>query len=90
MCGAVLVANAQQLFSRRLTPSELGLARKLMAIMSANVALQFLFFPFDSFITAHEQFIFQQSRQLFVTIVQSFLAVMLLTLEMGAVGVAVA
>ncbi|KFJ06056.1 polysaccharide biosynthesis protein [Bifidobacterium thermophilum] len=88
VCGAVLVANVERIFSRGLTPSELGLARNLMVIMSVNVALQFLSSPFDSFIAAHEQFVFQQSRQLFVTVVQPFLAVMLLMLGMGAVGVA--
>lgn len=88
VCGAVLVVNVDRIFSRGLTPSEIGLARELMAIMSVNVALQFLSSPFDSFIAAHEQFIFQQSRQLFVTIAQPFLAVMLLMLGMGAVGVA--
>lgn len=86
--GAVLVANVQRLFSGGLTASELVLARQLMAIMSVNIAVQFLSSPFDSYIAAHEQFIFQQSRQLFVTIVQPFLAVLLLMLGLGAVGVA--
>ncbi|MDD6461237.1 MAG: lipopolysaccharide biosynthesis protein [Bifidobacteriaceae bacterium] len=86
--GAVLVANVQRLFSGGLTASELVLARQLMAIMSVNIAVQFLSSPFDSYIAAHEQFIFQQSRQLLVTIVQPFLAVLLLMLGLGAVGVA--
>ena len=86
--GAVLVVNVQRLFSGGLTASELVLARELMAIMSVNIAVQFLSSPFDSYIAAHEQFIFQQSRQLFVTIVQPFLAVLLLMLGLGAVGVA--
>lgn len=88
--GAILVTNVERLFSRGLTPTEIVLARELMAIMCITVAVQFLSSPFDSFIAAHEQFIFQQSRQLFVTVIQPFLAVILLLLGAGAVGVALA
>ena len=86
--GVLLIANVQRLFSRGLTASELVLARELMAIMSVNIAVQFLSSPFDSYIAAHEQFIFQQSRQLLVAIAQPLLAVILLMLGIGAVGVA--
>lgn len=88
VCGVLLIANVQRLFSRGLTASELVLARELMAIMSVNIAVQFLSSPFDSYIAAHEQFIFQQSRQLLVAIAQPLLAVILLMLGIGAVGVA--
>lgn len=88
--GAMLVANVEHLFSGGLTPGELVLARELMAIMSVNIAVQFLSSPFDSYIVAHEQFVFQQSRQLIVTLLQPFLAVVLLILGMGAIGVALA
>ena len=86
--GVLLIANVQRLFSRGLTASELVLARELMAIMSVNIAVQFLSSPFDSYIAAHEQFIFQQSRQLLVAIAQPLLAVILLMLGIGAVWVA--
>lgn len=88
--GAILVFNVEHLFSNGLTKEELLLARELMAIMSVNIAVQFLSSPFDSYIVAHEQFVFQQSRQLIVTSLQPFLAVMLLILGMGATGVALA
>ena len=88
--GAILVANVESLFSKGLTTDELVLARQLMAIMSVNIAVQFLSSPFDSYIVAHEQFVFQQSRQLIVTLFQPLLAVVLLVVGMGAVGVALA
>lgn len=88
--GVLLVVNVQRIFSGGLTASELVLARELMAIMSVNIAVQFLSSPFNSYISAQEQFIFLQSRKLLVSIVQPFLAVMLLMLGMGAVGVAFA
>jgi len=88
--GAILVVNVEHLFSKGLTADELVLARELMVIMSVNIAVQFLSSPFDSYIVAHEQFVFQQSRQLIVTLLQPLLAVLLLFAGMGAVGVALA
>ena len=88
--GVLLTINVRTLFSGGLTPRELILARELMVVMVINVAVQLLSTPFDSYIVAHERFVFQQSRQLLVTLAQPFLAVILLWLGMGAVGVAVA
>lgn len=88
--GVVLTANVERLFSRGLTPSEVGLARTLMMIMSVNVAVQLLSTPFDSYIVAHERFTFQQTRQLVTTLAMPVLAVILLYVGMGAVGVAIA
>lgn len=86
--GIVLVANVHSLFSGGLTTREVGLARELLMIMSVNVAVQLMSTPFDSFIVAHERFTFQQTRQLFTTLAMPLLAVLLLYLGMGAVGVA--
>mgnify|MGYP000202310886 CR=1 FL=1 len=69
---------------------EITLARVLLMIMGANIAVTMLSTPFDSYIVAHERFVFQQSRQLFTALAQPFLAVLLLWLGMGAVGVACA
>lgn len=59
-------------------------------VMGVNIAVTMLSTPFDSYIVAHERFVFQQSRQLFTALAQPFLAVLLLWLGMGAVGVACA
>lgn len=88
--GVALTANVERLFSGGLTPSEVGLARILMMIMSANIAVQLLSTPFDSYIVAHERFAFQQTRQLVTTLAMPVLAVILLYVGMGAVGVAIA
>ena len=85
--GTVLTINVRSFFSGGLTASELVLARELMGIMTVNVAIQLLSTPFNSYIVSHE---FQQSRQLLTSIAQPFLAVLLLWLGMGAVGVACA
>lgn len=86
--GALLTVNVRKFFSGGLTPEELVLAHELMAIMTINIAVQLLSTPFNSYIVAHEKFIFQQSRQLLTTLAQPFLAVLLLWAGMGAVGVA--
>lgn len=88
--GTALTINVRSFFSGGLTSSELVLARELMGIMTVNVAVQLLSTPFDSYIVSHEKFVFQQSRQLLTSIAQPFLAVLLLWLGMGAVGVACA
>ena len=88
--GMLLTINVQLFFSGGLTSSELILARKLMGIMTVNIAVQFLSTPFNSYIVAHEKFVYQQSRQLLTTLAQPFLAAILLWLGMGAVGVAYA
>lgn len=86
--GMVLTLNVDALFSNGLTPSELVLARELMVIMTISVAVQLFSNPFNSYIVAKEQFIYQQTRQLVTTLVTPILAVLLLWLGMGAVGVA--
>lgn len=88
--GTALTINVRSFFSGGLTADELVLARELMGIMTVNVAIQLLSTPFDSYIVSHEKFVFQQSRQLLTSIAQPFLAVLLLWLGTGAVGVACA
>lgn len=88
-CGA-MVLNVHALFSGGLTAQEINLARALLMVMGVNIAATMLSTPFDSYIVAHERFVFQQSRQLFTALAQPFLAVLLLWLGMGAVGVACA
>ena len=88
-CGA-MVLNVHALFSGGLTAREINLARALLMVMGVNIAVTMLSTPFDSYIVAHERFVFQQSRQLFTALAQPFLAVLLLWIGMGAVGVACA
>ena len=83
-----MVLNVHGLFSGGLTEGEIDLARVLLVIMGVNIAVTMLSTPFNSYIAAHERFVFQQSRQLFTALAQPFLAVLLLWFGMGAVGVA--
>ncbi|WEV47072.1 oligosaccharide flippase family protein [Bifidobacterium sp. ESL0690] len=90
ICGLVLFANVNLLFSKGLNAHERGLAKTLIGILIFNVAITFPGTVFDSYIMVHEQFIFQQTRQLFTTLAVPVLAVSGLFLGFGAVGVALA
>lgn len=88
--GAVLIVNVNLLFSRGLNPRELVLARELMVYMVINIAAQLLTSPFNSYITAKERFVYQQTRQLLTTLTQPVLAVIFVFCGLGAIGVALA
>lgn len=88
--GLLFAANVSTLFSGSFTPGQVGLAGELMAIMAFSVACTLFSTVFDAYILAHEQFKFQQSRQMFTSLATPGVAFLLLNLGMGAVGVALA
>jgi O-antigen/teichoic acid export membrane protein len=88
--GLTLAANVGTFFSNSFTSSQVGLASELMAIMAFNVAATLFSTVFDAYILAHEQFKYQQTRQMFTSLATPGLAFVLLSLGMGAVGVAIA
>ena len=86
--GLLFAANVGLFFSGSFTFDQVGLAGELMAIMAVNVAAVLFSTVFDAYIMAHEQFKFQQSRQMFTTLATPGIAFVLLNFGMGAVGVA--
>lgn len=88
--GLVFSCFCGTIFSASFSASEVGLAQVLMAIMTFNIATTLMSTVFDAYIVAHEQFTFQQTRQMLTTLATPGLALVLLMLGMGAVGVAVA
>lgn len=88
--GLLMVTFVHELFHNGLAPDEIELARRLLIVMSVNIAVTMISTPFDSYIIAHERFIFQQSRQLVASLLQPFLAIFLLWVGTGAIGVAFA
>ena len=85
--GLAFAANVGTFFSGSFTPGQVGLAGKLMVIMACNVSLTLLSTVFDAYIVAHEQFRYQQTRQMFTSLATPVIAFALLNLDMGAVGV---
>lgn len=86
--GLMFAANSNVFFSQRFMPNEIVLAQRLMRIMSLNVAISLFSTVFDAFIIVHEEFAFQQTRQMIATIAAPVLAYLLLNCGRGAVGVA--
>lgn len=88
--GLLFAANVQTFFAGSFTSGQVGLAGQLMAIMAVNVSTTLFSTVFDAYIIAHEQFKYQQTRQMFTTLATPGIALVLLNLGLGAVGVAVA
>ncbi len=88
--GLLFAANVGTFFSSSFTADQVGLAGQLMAIMAFSVACTLFSTVFDAYILAHEQFRFQQTRQMFTSLATPGVAFVLLNLGMGAVGVALA
>lgn len=88
--GLGFAAGAGTLFSASFTPDEVGLAQTVMSIMAGSIAVTLFNSVFDAYVLAHEEFRFQQSRQMLTTIATPFCAYGLLCMGFGVVGVAVA
>ena len=90
LLGLLFSWNAGVVFAGSFTQDQINLVRVLMAIMSASVALTLFSTVFDAYILAHEQFRFQQSRQILTTLATPVFAYLFLRMGMGAAGVAIA
>ena len=76
--GLLFAANVETFFSRSFTSGQVGLAGELMAIMAVNVACTLFSTVFDAYIIAHEQFKYQQTRQMFTTLATPGIALSLI------------
>ena len=89
LTGGVLVGNVNNLFSKSLTVSEIGTARILMLLMVINLAISFPSSVFDSYITAHEQYLFQRVISLLQVVLNPFLTLPLLLMGYKSVSLVV-
>lgn len=88
--GLLFAVNVEMFFSGSFTSDQVDLAGTLMAIMAVSVASTLFSTVFDAYIMVHEEFRFQQTRQLFTALATPFVTLGLLCLGMGAVGAALA
>lgn len=84
--GAIMVINIEWIFGTGLTNKEYEKAKILMSILVLNMALTFPNSIFNSYITAHEKFIFQKLLSVAQSIMNPFLALPLLILGYGSVA----
>lgn len=88
--GLIFSAACGVLFSGSFSPDQVSLASTIMTVLTFNVATTLSSLVFDSYIIAHECFAFQQSRQMLTTLATPGLALLLLYMGYGVVGVAFA
>lgn len=86
LCGSVLIINIETVLGGGLTNSELSTARVLMILMVFSMALSFPASIFNSWVTAHERFVFQKTLQLAQKIMNPFITLPLLIMGVGSIG----
>ena len=86
LCGAVLIENIELVFGSGLTEQEYPKAKVLLALMVFNLALTFPGGAIDSFITAHEQFIFQRTLRVLQYLFNPFITLQLLLMGYGSIA----
>jgi O-antigen/teichoic acid export membrane protein len=89
LLGLGIWFNANMIFGSKLTVSEYLIVKKLLAIMVINVAISFPEIVFNSYVIAHEKFIFQRLLRMLKVILNPFLVILILYLGFGSIGMAV-
>lgn len=86
LCGMVMIGNIHAIFGVGLTAGEYKTAKMLMGLLIINLALTFPNSVFNCAITAHEEFLFQKVLILLQNIFNPFLALPLLIMGYGSIG----
>lgn len=86
LCGAVLIINIEAVLGGGLTEAELGTAKILMILMVINMAISFPASVFNCYVTSQEKFIFQKGIVFLQRLLNPFLALPLLIMGLGSIG----
>lgn len=87
--GGLLILNVSSLFGKSLTVDEIQTTKLLMSVMIFNIALTFPASVFDANIMVHEQFRFQQTRQVAQTILAPILTIPLIVVGFKSVSIVI-
>lgn len=87
--GMLLTLNVESVLGSQFSSGELKTARFLFGILTVNLAVTFPASVFNSYVTAHERFIFQKSLQIVSSIVSPLVVLPVLLLGYRSVGMAV-
>ncbi|MBQ8268660.1 MAG: polysaccharide biosynthesis protein [Clostridia bacterium] len=85
-CGLFLRSNLELVFAQGLTAAEYEIARRLMLLVSINLAISFPMSVFSNIISAHERFVFLKSLNVIKTVASPFLTIPLLLLGFRSVA----
>lgn len=87
--GFVLYLNVGNLFSAKMTPSEIEKAKVLMLLLVFNLAVSFPLGIFSSIITAYEEFVFSKVVNIIRIIISPCIMIPLLILGYRSIGMVV-
>lgn len=90
IAGTILAFNAEFVFGTELSNIELSRAKILLLILVINLAISFPNIVFTSHISANEKFIFQKIIQMIRTVINPFVAIPVLLMGYGSIGMVVA
>lgn len=90
LCGLYLSAHLDIVFGSGLTDEEYKLARRLMVLLTVNLAISFPMSVFSNIISANERFVFLKSLGLLKTVVSPLISLPLLLLGFKSTALAVA
>ena len=88
LCGLFLTFNLNLVFAEGFTEGECVIAKKLMLILSVNLALSFPMSVFTSIISANERFIFLKLLGMVKTVLSPIIVIPVLLMGYGSVALA--
>ena len=90
VASIIMVSHSELVFGQELTTKEHEIARILLLILTANLAISFPGLVFSSHITANERFIFQKLINMLSLVFNPFISIILLIMGYGSIGLAIA
>ncbi|MEF2838217.1 MAG: oligosaccharide flippase family protein [Oscillospiraceae bacterium] len=87
VAGTYLTVNSEWILGSKLTPEELVLAKKLLAVLMVNLVVSFPSSVFSAIVFSRECFIFQRIVEIIKTVLNPALVIFLLLLGYGSMGV---
>ena len=90
VCGLLLAFNASILLNNSYPATDLHTAKILLIILTINLAISFPLSVFTSHITSQEKFIVQKTLNIFKVVLSPMMAIGLLLLGHGSIGVVIA
>lgn len=89
MIGIILYKNVNTLFGQTMSLEEITIAKKLMGILTFNLAITFPLSIFSSIITAYEKFIFAKMLNIIRIILNPIITIILLNMGYKSVGLVI-
>ena len=86
MCGIVLASNVEMIFKNGLTQKEYPIAQVLTILMVIGLSTTLFSSVFTCYASAHEQFIFQRLLEVLQNLLNPFIALPLLIMGYGSIG----